>query len=48
MTLGPQEGTAVVVEDGLRTGESVIVEGLQRVRPGVEVNAVLSGTAQED
>ena len=44
--LGPQEQTAVVVSDGLRSGESVIVEGLQRVRPGVEVNAVLTGTAQ--
>ncbi len=33
-------GTAelAVVEDGLRAGESVIVEGLQRVRPGQPVN----------
>ncbi|MEE4187345.1 MAG: efflux transporter periplasmic adaptor subunit, partial [Roseobacter sp.] len=48
VTLGPQEGTEVVVEEGLRSGESVIVEGLQRVRPGVEVNAVLTGSAQEN
>ena len=46
VTLGPQEGTAVVVNDGLREGESVIVEGLQRVRPGLEVNAVLSGAPE--
>ena len=46
--LGPEEGTAIVVSDGLREGESVIVEGLQRVRPGVEVNAVLSGTGAGD
>lgn len=46
VVLGPQEQTAVVVSDGLRSGESVIVDGLQRVRPGVEVNAVLTGTAQ--
>ncbi len=46
--LGPQEGTAVVVSDGLREGESVIVEGLQRVRPGVTVDAVLSGTVTGD
>lgn len=46
VTLGPQEETAVVVADGLRSGESVIVDGLQRVRPGVEVNAVIAGTAQ--
>ena len=41
--LGPQEGTAVVVAEGLREGESVITEGLQRVRPGVKVDAVLAG-----
>lgn len=46
VTLGPQEQTAVVVNDGIRSGESVIVDGLQRVRPGVEVNAVLSGSPQ--
>ena len=43
VTLGPQIETAVVVEDGLRSGEGVIVEGLQRVRPGVEVDAVMAG-----
>lgn len=48
VVLGPQEGTAVVVSEGLRAGESVIVEGLQRVRPGVEVNAVLTGTGAEE
>lgn len=45
--LGTVIETAVIVEDGLRAGESVIVEGLQRVRPGVEVNAVLTGTPAE-
>jgi membrane fusion protein (multidrug efflux system) len=44
--LGTQVETAIIVEDGLRAGESVIVEGLQRVRPGIEVNAVLTGTAE--
>ncbi len=48
VVLGPQEGTEIVVLEGLREGESVIVEGLQRVRPGVEVNAVLSGTSGEN
>ena len=48
VTLGPQEQTAVVVSEGLRSGESVIVEGLQRVRPGIEVNAVLTGSSQGD
>ena len=45
---GPQSGTAVVIEDGLREGESVITEGLQRVRPGVAVDAVLAGTTAEN
>lgn len=43
VTLGRQAGTAVVVEEGLHEGESVILEGLQRVRPGVPVEAVLDG-----
>lgn len=46
VVLGPQDETDVVVVDGLREGESVIVEGLQRVRPGVEVNALLAGTTE--
>lgn len=46
VVLGPQDETDVVVIDGLREGESVIVEGLQRVRPGVEVNALLAGTTE--
>ncbi|MEP2715142.1 efflux RND transporter periplasmic adaptor subunit [Pseudophaeobacter sp.] len=47
VTLGRQEETAVVVIDGLREAEAVIVEGLQRVRPGVAVDAVLAGAAEE-
>ncbi len=47
VTLGRQVETAVVIEDGLREAESVIVEGLQRVRPGVSVDAVLAGSAEE-
>ncbi|MEQ3728467.1 MAG: efflux RND transporter periplasmic adaptor subunit [Tateyamaria sp.] len=46
VVLGAQHEIDVVVTEGLREGESVIVEGLQRVRPGVEVNAVLAGTAE--
>jgi membrane fusion protein (multidrug efflux system) len=48
VTLGPQVGTAVVAEDGLRSGEAVIVEGLQRVRPGVAVDAVLASQPAGD
>lgn len=43
VTTGAQVGTAIVIADGLQDGESVIVEGLQRVRPGVQVDAILSG-----
>jgi len=48
VTLGRQVETATVVQDGLRAGESVIVEGLQRVRPGVAVDAVLAGQSAEN
>lgn len=44
ITTGQQVGTSIAVEDGLQEGETVIVEGLQRVRPGVPVNAVLAGS----
>jgi len=37
-------GLAVVV-DGLRAGEQVVADGLQRLRPGIEVNPVPAGAA---
>ena len=37
--LGAAEGTQVVVQAGLREGERVIVEGIQKVRPGMAVAA---------
>jgi len=37
--LGPRSGELWVVEKGLRPGESVIVTGLQYVRPGMAVTA---------
>ncbi len=40
ITTGQQVETDFVVEEGLQEGESVIVEGLQRVRPGVPVKAI--------
>jgi membrane fusion protein (multidrug efflux system) len=48
ITPGKQAGVAIVVEDGLQEGETVIVEGLQRVRPGVPVDAVLAGTPVQE
>lgn len=37
--LGPGSGQGTVVEEGLSAGEVLIVEGLQRVRPGMTVSA---------
>jgi membrane fusion protein (multidrug efflux system) len=37
VTLGPQFGDMWVVESGLQAGESVIVDGLQRVKTGMTV-----------
>ncbi|MEX0364546.1 MAG: efflux RND transporter periplasmic adaptor subunit [Ruegeria sp.] len=42
ITTGDSIESAIIVLDGLREGESVIVEGLQRVRPGVAVDAVVA------
>jgi membrane fusion protein (multidrug efflux system) len=39
VTLGDAEGAQVVVESGLDEGERVIVEGIQKVRPGMAVAA---------
>ena len=38
VTVGPREGSLWVIEEGLKPGERVIVEGLQRVREGATVN----------
>lgn len=42
ITTGDTVDSAVIIKEGLREGESVIVEGLQRVRPGVAVDAVVA------
>jgi membrane fusion protein (multidrug efflux system) len=39
VTLGASEGTQAVIQDGLEEGERVIVEGIQKVRPGMAVTA---------
>jgi RND family efflux transporter MFP subunit len=39
VTLGPLDGGLRVVRDGLRPGEKIVVNGLQRVRPGMKVAA---------
>lgn len=41
VVLGRRINAMWVVEEGLEAGEQVIIEGLQKVRPGVTVNPVL-------
>jgi membrane fusion protein (multidrug efflux system) len=43
VTLGPDTSDDVVVEAGLDGGETVIVEGIQKVRPGMTVRPVPAG-----
>lgn len=45
--LGDTVGTDYIVKSGLQEGERVIVQGLQKVRPGVPVNAVLADAPAE-
>jgi membrane fusion protein (multidrug efflux system) len=39
VTLGAVDGARVVVQSGLQTGDKVIVDGIQKVRPGMAVAA---------
>ena len=45
--VGEQTGPMWIVEEGLRPGERVIVEGVQKARDGVTVNPTLVAAAQE-
>jgi RND family efflux transporter MFP subunit len=45
VTLGDATGDAYIVTAGLKPGERVIVEGIQKVRPGMKVTAQVVGTA---
>ena len=36
--VGERSGSMWIIEDGLKAGESVVVEGIQRIRPGAVVN----------
>ncbi|QJB38836.1 efflux RND transporter periplasmic adaptor subunit [Chitinophaga oryzae] len=44
ITPGPVTDTMLIVEDGLKAGDRIIVEGLQKVRPGDTVNVAGPGT----
>ena len=47
VTLGPAVGPLRVVRQGLSAGELVVVNGLQRVRPGMKIDPVLAAMAPE-
>jgi membrane fusion protein (multidrug efflux system) len=46
LTTGPNQDTDVVIDAGLKPGENVIVDGVQKVRPGqtVQSTVVTPGT----
>jgi membrane fusion protein (multidrug efflux system) len=46
VTLGAPDGAQVVVQSGLQTGDKVIVEGIQKVRPGMAVAATEAPAAR--
>ncbi len=46
LTLGPTEGERIVVESGLEEGEKVVLEGLDRLNDGREVEPVNGASAQ--
>jgi membrane fusion protein, multidrug efflux system len=46
ITLGPQVGQSFAVEGGLQPGETIVVEGLQKVRPGMTVQPVAASSRQ--
>ena len=45
--VGPRKGSRWVIEEGLNPGEQVIIEGIQKVRHGIQVNPT-SGNAPEN
>ncbi len=50
VTVGAKHGNLVVIKEGLRPDDQVIIEGVQRARPGVEVDPQLTelSAAAED
>jgi RND family efflux transporter MFP subunit len=44
---GDVVGTGIIVLEGLEDGDTVVVEGLQRIRPGAQVDPVLATQASE-
>jgi membrane fusion protein (multidrug efflux system) len=42
--LGERQGAEVVIESGLEEGETIVVEGMQKVRPGAAVTPTQAGS----
>jgi membrane fusion protein (multidrug efflux system) len=42
--VGDRVGTRWIVSEGLKPGDRVVVEGVQKVRPGMQVNPKPSAT----
>ena len=38
VTVGERVGSQWIIENGLKVGERVVAEGVQKVRPGTQVN----------
>ena len=38
VTVGDRVGSQWIIADGLKAGERVVAEGVQKVRPGAQVN----------
>lgn len=47
VTLGSQQDQVYAVRDGLQPGERIVVQGQQKVRPGMRVNPVARSAEQE-
>ncbi|MGF1649012.1 MAG: efflux RND transporter periplasmic adaptor subunit, partial [Hyphomicrobiaceae bacterium] len=44
---GQRIGTEVVVTEGLEPGETIIVDGIQKVRPGIRVSPTMARTQEQ-
>jgi membrane fusion protein (multidrug efflux system) len=47
ITLGERYGNQVIVKEGVKAGERLVVEGLQKVRPGMVVNPSAKPVTEE-
>jgi membrane fusion protein (multidrug efflux system) len=47
VTVGPRFGSDWVIEEGLKPGERIVVEGLQKVREGAPVQPVPAPPASQ-